>query len=274
MAGALLSMTPSVDNNEERPATRPRRVLAVLLGFVCIGAVGGGLTLGYRWLTTTPRLALRQVLISGNARVTRAEILERGGLVLGTNLFRLSAHAIEGRLASEPWIASAQVSRRLPDTMIVTITEKKAAAVVMTRDRLYLADAEGRLFKRAAIERGEGDGLVVVSGIDAKLFAGRPEVAGSLVRLALSAAALWRAGRDRPALGEVHLSREGITLYTLEGAVAVALGAAPEARLADSMARFDSVWAALAPEERAAVRTIHLDSRTRPDRVTVAVTTR
>ena len=40
---------------------------------------------------------------------------------------------------------------------------------------------------------------------------------------------------------------------------------------AAALRRFDATWGALPPEERAHVRTIHLDSRTRPDRVTVSL---
>jgi len=71
----------------------------------------------------------------------------------------------------------------------------------------------------------------------------------------------------RHQLGEVHLARNGITLYTLQGATAIAVGRGDPA----AFARFDEAWAALSVDERAAARTVYLNQRTRPGRVTVAL---
>ncbi len=49
------------------------------------------------------------------------------------------------------------------------------------------------------------------------------------------------------------------------------VGPEADALIAASMNRFDATWSALTPAERAAAKTIHLDSRTRPDRVTVTL---
>jgi hypothetical protein len=89
------------------------------------------------------------------------------------------------------------------------------------------------------------------------------------VREALAAAAHWHEDKERPPVGEVHLARAGLTLYTLEGAVAVRFGRARGADLVARLHRFDAIWASLSDEERAACKTIYLDSATRADRVTV-----
>ena len=129
------------------------------------------------------------------------------------------------------------------------------------------ATAAGLPFRRAA--GADAAGLLVVTGIPADLFADARGPA--LVRRALATAATWRAGDGRPAIGEIGVDRDGIVLYTAPGAVAVRLGRGnPETEQA-AMRRFDLVWGALAPAERLSAQTIYLDSRTRPDRVVVAL---
>jgi POTRA domain-containing FtsQ-type protein/cell division protein FtsQ len=251
---------------------RPPRLLPVTLVAGALALLAGGGWLGYRWVLHSSRFALRDVVVTGNTHVTRDEILRRARLAPGVNLFRLSLADVETRIATNPWIRRVSASRSLPDKVLIAVSERAAAAQVMVDGGVYLADADGRLFKRAAVDAGEGEGVVVVSGLDRRQFGVDPDAAAALVRRALEIAAAWGTGDDRPAIGEVHLDREGITLYTLAGAIAVLIGRpASSSELSDVTKRFDAVWSALSPEERAAARAIHIDSRTRPDRVTVAL---
>jgi cell division septal protein FtsQ len=243
-----------------------RRAVPALVVVVVLGGVGAGATALYRWLRTSPRFALRDLDVAGNARVATAEILVRAGVAPGENLFGLSPRAIEARILGNPWIAAVEARRHLPDGLSIHIVERQPAAVLLVDGAgLYLADEAGRVFKRAA--GAEAAGLTVISGLPRRLFGDAPEQAAALARHGLAVAELWRA-RERPPIGEVHLAKEGVTLYTLDGAVAIALGRGADAA---TMRRFDATWAALPPDERAQARIIHLDSRTRPDRVTVSL---
>ena len=178
------------------------RLIAPAIVLVGLAALAGGGFLAYRWVRTSPRFAVGQVEVTGNRRVTSAEILRRAGISAGTNVFSIG----------------------LPE-----------------------------------VERA--------------FFARHPAEGAALVRQALAVAALWAARGDRPPLGEIHVAGTGLTLYTRDGAVAVRLGrigvTPGPGELDGRFDRFDVVWSALAPEERAAARTIHLDSPARPDRVTV-----
>src|SRR5262249_37220304 len=147
------------------------------------------------------------------------------------------------------------------------VVEREAACLVLAGPTLYLATREGKPFKRADIATGEGGGLIVVSGIPRPLFISDPPAAAALVKRGLDAALTWGAQPGRPELGEVHIDRDGVTLYTKEGALAIALGEAPEPELPARLERFDTIWTALSPSERETLRTIHLDSATHPDRV-------
>jgi cell division septal protein FtsQ len=236
-----------------------------------IGVLGTAAGLGYRWLTTSPRFALRDVTVTGNARVAAEEILRRGGVTLGQNVFSLSLHATEAKILQDPWIAEVEIRRRLPDGVAVRIVERQPAALVVVNTAgSYLADATGRVFKRASLTGGEGAGLPAVTGLERKLFGAEPELAAALVRRAIEVATLWRA-KERPPLGEVHVGKDGLTLYALAGASPVAVALGRPADTAAALRRFDAAWAGLPAEERAQARTLHLDSRTRPDRATVTL---
>jgi cell division protein FtsQ len=238
------------------------------LGLVAAMSVAGlGLWQTWRWLSSSSRFAVAEVHVEGNSRVTRGELLAHLGDPVGANLFALSTDGLAARLEAVPWVEEARVSRALPDGLRVAVRERRPAALVVA-DGEYLVDQEGRPFKRAAIERGEADGLIVVTGLPRELWREDPEGAAAAIREGLRVAAAWQQEPTRPAVGEVHLSKSGITLYTLAGAAAIRLGR-PRETLDERLARFDAIWGALSEEERAQAKTIWLDSATRKDRVTV-----
>src|SRR5262249_20104837 len=128
-------------------------------------------------------------------------------------------------------------------------------------------DGGGRRFTRPGRARGGGAGLLVVAALGRELYRPAPAAAAALVRFPPAIAADWRSSPERPAVGEVHLARDGVTLYTLEKATAIAVGRGERA----AFDRFDDVWNALSPDERAAARTIYLNQRTRTGRAVVTL---
>ena len=244
-----------------------RRAVPTMIALLAAGSVVAGVWLGVRWLSHSPRFAVARIVVSGNTHMTRDEILRRAALALGQNVFTLSVRDAEERLRQSPWIEDARVERRLPDGIAIAVTERRPAALMAAEGKLYLVDDAGRPFKRALIDRGEGAGLLVVSGVGRGLFRDDAAAATALTGYALRVVADWRTAPDRPAIGEVHVGRDGVTLYTLEGATAIAVGRGERG----AFDRFDDVWNALSPDERAAARTIYLNGRTRTGRAVVTL---
>jgi cell division septal protein FtsQ len=246
------------------------RKAAPMLAVVGVfGLAGLGAWRGWVWLTHSSRFAVSQIVVTGNTRVTHDDVVARAGLAPGTNLFEVSLDQIAHALESDPWISDAAVSRQMPDALRIAVHERQPAGLLVVEDATYLVDETGKPFKRAELAHGEGEGLVVVTGMERATFTRDAEQAAAAVREALTAARRWHENAERPRVGEVHLARAGLTLYTLEGAVAVRLGRARGEDLAARLRRFDAIWASLSEEERAVCKTIFLDSATRADRVTV-----
>src|SRR5690606_2862918 len=103
------------------------KVTAVLLGIAGAVAVGR-LTRDY--VRTSPAFAIGTIELEGRERLDEAEVLRVAGLALGTNVFELSVEDVRARLQRHPWIARAEVERRLPGTFRVRIEERRAALVL------------------------------------------------------------------------------------------------------------------------------------------------
>jgi cell division protein FtsQ len=267
-----------------------RRSLSAAIAACVIVGAGGALWLAHRFVTTSPRYAITEIEVRGARHLSASEVRAIVPAALGDNVFLTSPDEVAGALRRHPWIASATAERVLPGTIRVEIREHEPAALAVIGEP-YLVGADGRPFKRAQIEAGDGAGLPIVTGVDRDAYRRDPAGAARTITAALDALARWRAGAGRPPIGELHITAQGtLTLRTYDRAAAIELGplasetagatdAAHAAFAADAataaaptlearLHTFDAAWAELDPRERARARSFHLDAR--PDHVTVA----
>lgn len=131
-----------------------RRCAPALVGVAMISAFAGAAALSHDWITTSPRFAISSIEVRGTRVLDRAEALALLPVHLGDNMFAADTRTLERALAAHPWVARVEVHRELPRTLVATITERTAAAVV-DLGGLYLVDPAGLPFKRVSME---GDG--------------------------------------------------------------------------------------------------------------------
>jgi cell division protein FtsQ len=240
------------------------------LALLGLGVVGGGAYWGIQWATHSPRFDLARAEVHGLSHMPHAELEQALEPVMGGNLFRTDTDAVERRLETLPWIADADVSRRLPNRLLIEVLEEEPA-IMVSLGGLYLADARGRVFKRANTATGEGEGLVVVTGLGRDDYLADPASAQVVIASALELAKGYHAISGRPALGEVNVDQNrGFSLVVAETGARIHCGLGSLAELDKRLHRFDAAWAALSPEERANARNFHIDNETREDSVTIA----
>lgn len=247
-----------------------KRGVPVYLATFGLAAVGGGVHLGIEWATHSPRFAVAQAEVQGTEHLPDHEIRHVLAPVLGTNLFSIDTKAVARKLRELPWIEEAQVGRRLPNRLTVRIVEHEPAALVALGG-LYLADASGHPFKRAAIDLGEGAGLLTFTGLSRDDYRADPESVEAAIRGALEVARLYQSGANRPELGEIHIDTlRGFTLVLAKTGSRIHLGRDDNPVLAQRLGRFDTAWAALAEGEREHARSFFIDNETRQHSVTIA----
>jgi len=233
-----------------------------LAAAVVSAAVGMGAWQTWRWVTTSGAFALREVRFSGLAHAREADLLQRSGLRIGENLFRLDLAQAARAIESHPWVASATLERRPPGEIVASIVEHRPAALVQLGG-LYVLDDEGRLFKRAAPE--DALDLPIVTGASREAWSERKPEQQLRLFSALHLLDTWQAsGFAVGAVSEVHLDEDGgFTMFAHDGTAVqeVRLGATD---LALKLQRLAQVRSALARRGERATR-IDLDNPARPD---------
>jgi cell division protein FtsQ len=95
-----------------------------------------------------PLLAVRTVQVDGAGSLTAARVRQAAGVAEGTPLLRVDVDAVRGRVALLPQVASVQVSRGWPATLVITLAERVPVAVVQAGDARWLVDRDGVPFER------------------------------------------------------------------------------------------------------------------------------
>ena len=114
---------------------RAGAALAMLLSAAAVYGVGASSAFDYA-----------KVRIDGVRFTDRAKVEATLADARGENLFQLATKPLEATLETLATVQSARVSVSLPDTLAVTIEERRPVLIWQVGEARYLADAEGRLF--------------------------------------------------------------------------------------------------------------------------------
>jgi len=108
-----------------------------------------------RMLDSTARLGLvvTDVKVEGRETTDRDTILAALGAAPGTPILAVSPTRAKELLEKLPWVHSAVVERRLPDTLYVRLVERKPLALWQHNGKLELIDREGAVIPVTNLDR-------------------------------------------------------------------------------------------------------------------------
>ena len=123
---------------------RRLRILLVSVIVLCVAGLG--------WLVVqSPLLDVDHVTVTGAQQVAAADVQAAARVRHGTALLTLDRGAITRRVEAVPWVAHASVTKHLPGTVRITVTERRPAAWARAQrgpapgPDVALVDASGRI---------------------------------------------------------------------------------------------------------------------------------
>lgn len=118
---------------------------------------------------------VRGLMIDGRHYTTRAELKSVLGVEKGASIFSYNLKEMQQGLTQLPWVKTAIVERRLPDTIYVKLQERQPVAIFQKDGKLALVDSEGAILADKNLK--EFNGMIVVTGESA------PQNAAELIGL-------------------------------------------------------------------------------------------
>jgi cell division septal protein FtsQ len=169
------------------------------MGIMLVGVTGWAAIHGYQ--TAAPRvatwLAVKDVMVSGQNQVPRAEVLDYLKLDPHATLLSVNPRHLAMRLEAHPWIKHADIKRVLPNALQVHMVERHAAAVLRSPAMTLLLDEEGHPL--SVLAEGTEPGLPILVGLNPKrLMSGERELIKTAQRGIEVAGMLTRTFDGRP----------------------------------------------------------------------------
>ncbi|MBV8971402.1 MAG: FtsQ-type POTRA domain-containing protein [Sphingomonadaceae bacterium] len=205
------------------PRRFARHAASAFIALVLIAAIAAAIVAGLpgrAWQETARAAArsgfeVRHVEVHGVATGPRLEVIAAALEGPTNSMLLVDLAAARARLVALPWVADASVARRLPDTLIVDVTERRPVALWQLHHRLVVIDRAGVPLTSNHLERFAALPLVV--GPEANTHV------GDLIALLAAAPRLGRLVDAATYVGTRRWDlrfRSGETLLLPEGAAA------------------------------------------------------
>ena len=125
------------------------------------------LFVGYRALglvMTAEALTVTRITVSGNARLSRGEVLSLLDGLAGRNMLFVSLDEWRQKVLTSPWVEDAALRRVLPGTVDVVIAERRPMGIGRMAGDLYLLDEHGGIIDQFGPSHAEFD-LPLIDGL-------------------------------------------------------------------------------------------------------------
>ena len=177
-------------------------------------------------------LEIEKIVVKGCIKTKEKEIINSSGLKYKENIFSFSLKEICRKISENPWIESAEIKRKFPNTVIIEVLERTPLALLHL-DGFYLLDKEGYAFKKIEWGKDKVD-LPIISGIGIrhalspidkeKNFENKPLL---FVKKALSFLNLLKEKKVFASydISEIHIDPDfGLSLYCMKNAAQFKFG--------------------------------------------------
>jgi cell division protein FtsQ len=150
----------------EHLKSRVRLTIKMLLTVLVLMAVSGVFIFIYDFFVQTTHFQARRIVITGQMRLTRQQVLNIAGIGPQVNILSVNLTTMRKRLLAEPWIKDAIIKRKIPSELSIHIREEIPLAVLALQNKQrYLINTSGQVFKRQ--KKSDAIDLPLVTGLTA-----------------------------------------------------------------------------------------------------------
>lgn len=188
-----------------------------------VAAVGfGGLYLGHKLLGQMDFFQVAAIEIQGCDRLNKADVLELSGVDVHSNLVAIDGRSLKSRLEGHDWIEIADVTKKWPDRLVLSVKERKPVSMVNLGGELHYIDRDATVF--APVKVDDSLGYPMISGLSRGEWAA--EQSSSLREALLFVKYVKRNNPNLPPqnISELRVSEDDIVLFLMDRPFPIRLG--------------------------------------------------
>jgi cell division protein FtsQ len=138
------------------------RVIKILIFYLVMGFLGWNF---FNFIFSSNFCSIEEVIVKGNDRLCEDEIFCKSRIQLGENIFKLDLEEAINSLKQEAWIKEVEIKRVIPNKIIISLKERKAAAIVHIGEEYYSSNKGGIVLSKID-KPEEGFALPLLSGLE------------------------------------------------------------------------------------------------------------
>jgi len=116
------------NNSKKKDKQNKKRKL--ILFFIKIITIIVLICIAIGYLVTSPIFNIKKIEVSGSEKITTDTYISLSGITIGKNIYDLNKRTIKDNIKQEPYVDTVQVKRKLPDTIEITIEERKESFII------------------------------------------------------------------------------------------------------------------------------------------------
>jgi cell division protein FtsQ len=133
-------VTVTEEVQEQQAPIHKRSRKPLIVGIAGLALVGGVAVYAAGW---TSVMGVKAIEVEGSSSVPASELIETADIAPGTPMMKVDLRAATARLADLPQLASVDVRRVWPRTVVLEVTERNAVVVQRSGDSWELVDSDG-----------------------------------------------------------------------------------------------------------------------------------
>lgn len=145
-------MSENYDGIEFKEVDRKKKVRKkknYLLRFLVFVGILAAVTL----FLSSGFFVIEKIEVQGNVYYNDEEVINISGAQTGGNLFwGAGASEIRDRLGEDPYFAEVRVKRRLPDTLVIEVEERRQTAAIVYGDEYIVIDEQGIVLRKSDVD--------------------------------------------------------------------------------------------------------------------------
>lgn len=197
------------DREAKRKIRRFRGFTILVIILAMIGAVIYGLK--------SPHFDVTTYEVEGNTYYNDEEIINMGDCNTGVNIFTgFKPSDIKKQLMKDPYMEKVRITRKLPSTVVIHITERKQTAAVVYGDRFVVIDDEGTVLRLTSVDPK----VTIIHGLSIKkMTLGEPLEVEETVLYRQSMEIVYAMLANDMYFRAIHISDAGVSAYVLDNLV-------------------------------------------------------
>ena len=198
---------------EEREAKRHIRRFRGFTVLIIILAMAGTVIYGLK----SPHFNVEKYEVEGNAYYTDEEIINMGDCDTGVNIFTgFKPSDIREQLMKDPYMERIRITRKLPSTVVIRVTERKQTAAVVYGERFVVIDDEGIVLRMTSVDPK----VTIIRGLSiTKMTLGEPLEVEETNLYRQSMSIVYAMLANDMYFRAIEISDSGVNAYVLDNLV-------------------------------------------------------